>query len=112
MTDFAHNLKRLRAQENVSQEGLAAALDVSKGSVQGWERGDYLPAAETLVRLGRLFPDWSLDYMLGLTSVKAPNRPDAEQTAARAAASQHPISRRKYRPPRSGSPRASQGDPR
>lgn len=113
MADFAERLRALRAAEDLTQGSLAAALDVSIGSVQGWERGANLPEALALIRLGETFPEWSIDYLLGLTSERAPNRPEVEQRAMRAAAASLDISRgRKRRRSRSDGPRSAPGNAR
>lgn len=68
---FRTRIVELRAEEgDLSQEGLARALGVSKGTVQGWESGAALPRGTTLVTLAEKFPRWSVDYLLGLTDVR------------------------------------------
>ncbi|MGD9695241.1 MAG: helix-turn-helix domain-containing protein [Thermoleophilia bacterium] len=71
---FKERLVELRAANGLSQEKLAAALDVSKGAVQGWEGGQNLPQGATLLRIGELY-GWSVDYLLGLTDDPAPRPP-------------------------------------
>jgi transcriptional regulator with XRE-family HTH domain len=52
---FSERLKMLRKERGWSQEGLAARLDVSPGSVGNWEMGPYEPHAKTLTKLAALF---------------------------------------------------------
>lgn len=68
---FQTRIVELRSEEgNLSQEGLARVLGVSKGTVQGWESGTALPRGTTLVILAEKFPGWSVDYLLGLSDVR------------------------------------------
>ncbi len=61
---FAERLKQLRAEKNMTQIDLAAALEVSKGTVAMWETGKRRPNFETLDKLSSLF-DKQVGYILG-----------------------------------------------
>lgn len=61
---FAERLKQLRAEKNMTQIDLAAALEVSKGTIAMWETGKRRPNFETLERLSELF-DKQVGYILG-----------------------------------------------
>lgn len=68
---FRTRIVELRSEEgDLSQEGLARALGVSKGTIQGWESGAALPRGATLLTLAEKFPGWSVDYLLGLTDIR------------------------------------------
>lgn len=113
VTLFAERFRELRAVEDLTQQAMAEALDVAVNSVQGWERGANLPSAAVLERIACLFPDWSVDYLLGLTSRREPNRSDDEQSALRAAAAAASIRRgRRRRRTRSGDARPGRGTER
>ena len=60
---FAENLKRIRKEQNLSQEELAELLDVSRQAVSKWEQGMGYPEVETLLLLsGKL--NISLDALM------------------------------------------------
>ena len=61
---FAERLKQLRRANGYTQVTLAAALEVSSGTVAMWETGKRTPDHETLNRLSELF-DRRIDYILG-----------------------------------------------
>lgn len=65
------NLKRLREQKGISQQKLAELLGVTQQAVGKWEKGKSEPDTETLAKLAKLF-DASVDYLLGLTTIKNP----------------------------------------
>ena len=52
---FEEKLKDLRKRKNLSQEGLANLLGVSKQSVYKWERGVNKPDTENLKKMASLF---------------------------------------------------------
>ena len=61
---FAHRLKELRKEKNLTQVQLAELLGVSKGTVAMWEIGKREPNFETLDALSDIF-DRRIDYILG-----------------------------------------------
>lgn len=58
------NIKRLRHQHNITQEKLAAALNVSSAAVSKWESGDTYPDITMLFPLAYFFKI-SVDDLLG-----------------------------------------------
>lgn len=60
---FSEKLIELRRKAGLSQEELAARLEVSRQAVSKWESGQTLPDLERAVALSRLF-GVSLDYLL------------------------------------------------
>lgn len=61
---FAHRLKELRKEKNMTQVQLAELLGVSKGTVAMWEIGRREPNFKTLYVLSHIF-DRRIDYILG-----------------------------------------------
>ena len=61
--DFHDRLKELRGQSLLMQKELAALLDVSVRTFQGWETGRSEPSLEKLLALADIF-DVSMDYLL------------------------------------------------
>ncbi|MBE6008796.1 MAG: helix-turn-helix transcriptional regulator [Lachnospiraceae bacterium] len=60
---FSEKLIQLRKQSNLSQEGLAEKLNVSRQSISRWEMGSAMPDANNLMLLSKLF-GISTDYLL------------------------------------------------
>jgi len=64
---FAQELKRLRANANISMQNLADAIGLkNKGTVSQFENGITGPASDTLIALSRYF-NISIDSLLGHT---------------------------------------------
>lgn len=61
---IADNIKRLRKAHCMTQEQLAAALDVTTGAVYKWESGQSYPELRLLVEMAALF-ETSVDAILG-----------------------------------------------
>ena len=65
MVDFGNILKKLRAEEGITQQQLATKLGVTKSVVSYYELQARTPSPEILVKLSRIF-HVSADYLLGL----------------------------------------------
>ncbi len=79
---LAEKILGLRKARGMSQEELAAALDVSRQAVSRWESGSALPDASNVLQLSRLF-GITADYLLDDTYGSAPaarSTPQAETT--------------------------------
>lgn len=63
--DFGMRLKELREARQLSQQEVAARLEVGRTTVSGYERNTITPSVEQLVRMAVLY-NTSLDYMMGL----------------------------------------------
>jgi len=61
--NFGEKIYRLRKEKRMSQEELAAQLDVSRQSISKWELGESMPDTENIVQLSRLF-EVSTDFLL------------------------------------------------
>lgn len=64
---FSEGLKTLRISRNLSQQGLAKLVQVSRQQVVGWENGFNLPSCKSLIRLADLF-GISIDALVGRDS--------------------------------------------
>lgn len=53
--NLADNLKRIRKENNLSQEQLAEKLGVSRQSVSKWEQGDSYPEMDKMLQIAKLF---------------------------------------------------------
>jgi len=52
---FQDNLKTLRRNRGITQEELAARLNVVRQTISKWEKGQSVPDAEMLVKLAEIF---------------------------------------------------------
>lgn len=66
---FGENLKKLRKEQNLTQEALADFLGVTFQAVSKWERGDGYPDIATLPIISSFF-GVSLDDLLGVDNVQ------------------------------------------
>ncbi len=73
-----HEIRQLRKNLRLSQEGLANLIDVSRSAVYDWERNAYFPEGENLVRLAKAL-GVSVAYLIGETDDPTP----ADQTAGK-----------------------------
>ena len=65
MVDFGERLKKLRLQENLTQQQLANRLGVTKSVVSYYELQERYPSPDILLKLASVF-HVSTDYLLGL----------------------------------------------
>ena len=65
MVDFGQVLKKLRLEEELTQQQLADRLGVTKSVVSYYELHERTPSPEILVKLAAIF-HVSTDYLLGL----------------------------------------------
>ena len=66
MVDFGNILKKLRAQERMTQQQLADRLGVTKSVVSYYELQERSPSPETLIKLASIF-HVTTDYLLGVS---------------------------------------------
>lgn len=69
---FAERLGKLRDDRKMSQEQLAAALEIDRGTIAKYETKNRIPSYEHLTMFAKYF-DVSTDYLLGISSVKRDN---------------------------------------
>lgn len=65
------NIRDLREDMDYSQEKVAKALGMSQRSYSNYENGKSQWNPEMLIKLSALY-DVSIDYLLGITTVKTP----------------------------------------
>ena len=61
--NLSDNLKRIRKENNLSQEDLAEKLGVSRQSVSKWESGAAYPEMDKVIQLCKMF-DLNIDELL------------------------------------------------
>ena len=64
MVDFSSRLKKLRIQNNITQEQLAKRIGLTKSVISAYETGIRMPSYESLLAISRVFKV-SCDYLLG-----------------------------------------------
>lgn len=60
---FGEKIRRLRTEKRLSQRALARKLNVVLGTIQLYEKGNTIPAADVVGRLARVF-QVSTDYLI------------------------------------------------
>ena len=65
MVDFGVKLKKLRQQENLTQQQLADRLGVTKSVISYYELQERYPSPEVLIKLASIF-HVSTDYLLDI----------------------------------------------
>ncbi|MDD6646612.1 MAG: DUF3955 domain-containing protein [Firmicutes bacterium] len=61
--NFKEQIRKIRSDNNLTQEQLAAVLNVSRQTVSSWETGRNLPDLEMVVTIAKQF-DLSLDHLI------------------------------------------------
>ena len=79
---FGEKLQKLRKEAGMSQEELAARLDVSRQAVTKWETGTSRPSIENLQSLSRLY-NVQLEYLLDESEDELPAPAPAAPVAER-----------------------------
>ena len=72
---FQDNLKTLRKNKGITQEELAARLNVVRQTISKWEKGQLGPDAEMLVKLAEIF-EVPVSQLLG-SRIEPDSQPDA-----------------------------------
>ena len=72
---FGENLKTLRRNKGITQEELAARLNVVRQTISKWEKGQSVPDAEMLVKLAEIF-EVPVSQLLG-ARIEPGAQPDA-----------------------------------
>lgn len=72
MSGIGTRIKELRKRHDISQEELAAKINVSRGNVGDWERGRAKPGAEALIALSSYF-SVSIDWILNGQEFQSPH---------------------------------------
>ena len=66
---FCDKLQKLRKENNITQEGLADKLNVSRQAVSKWESGTGYPDTEKLIMLSKIL-NVSLDELVNDSEIK------------------------------------------
>lgn len=71
---FGRRLKKLREENNLTQEELGKKVNLVKSNISMYEKGIRIPNADILEQFSKLF-NVSIDYLLGKTEVKKQDKP-------------------------------------
>lgn len=69
MTKVSKNIKKLRAERNLTQEDIAKELFVTRQTVSSWESGRTQPDIETLAKLSEIFSVSTEEIIYGKTKL-------------------------------------------
>lgn len=68
---MGNTIRQLREEKNMTQIRLSIELEVTQETVSAYETGRHYPSATSLMKMSKLF-DASVDYILGLSTVRQP----------------------------------------
>ena len=75
--NFKDNLKKLRKDNNLSQEDLAEKLNVSRQSVSKWEQGLAYPEMDKVLQICKMF-DLNIDELLNQNVKEVKNNKESK----------------------------------
>lgn len=68
---FGNILKKLRQDNNLTQDELAKKIDTSRSNIANYENGKNMPSVDILEKIAKLF-DCTTDYLLGKSDIRNP----------------------------------------
>ena len=71
--NFGDILKKIRQDNNLTQEELAKKIDTSRSNIANYENNKNMPSIEILDKLSKLF-NCSTDYLLGKSDIRNPEK--------------------------------------
>lgn len=72
---FGNNLKKIRQENEMTQEELAKKINTSRSNIANYENDKNMPSIEILNKLSEIF-NCSIDYLLGKSDVRNPEKID------------------------------------
>ena len=70
---FGTILKKLRQDNNLTQDELAKKIDTSRSNIANYENDKNMPSVDMLEKLSKLF-DCTTDYLLGKSDIRNPEK--------------------------------------
>lgn len=67
--DFGNILKKIRQDNNLTQEELAKKIDTSRSNIANYENNKNMPSIDILNKLSKIF-NVSTDYLLGKSDIR------------------------------------------
>lgn len=71
--DFGNILKKIRQENNLTQDELAKKINTSRSNIANYENNKNKPSIEVLNKLSEIF-DCSIDYLLGKSDERNPEK--------------------------------------
>ncbi len=68
---FGNILKKIRQDNNMTQDELAKRIDTSRSNIANYENGKNMPSVDILEKIAKLF-DCTIDYLLGKSDIHNP----------------------------------------
>ena len=75
---FGTILKKLRQDNNLTQDELAKKIDTSRSSIANYENDKNMPSVDILEKLAKLF-NCTTDYLLGKSDIRNPENKDLDK---------------------------------
>lgn len=72
---FGTNIKKIRQDNNLTQEELAKRINTSRSNIANYENDKNMPSIDILEKLSEIF-NCSIDYLLGKSDIKNPDLKD------------------------------------
>lgn len=72
---FGTNLKKIRQDNDLTQEELAKKINTSRSNIANYENDKNMPSIDILEKLSEIL-NCSIDYLLGKSDIKKPNLKD------------------------------------
>lgn len=69
--NFGNILKKIRQDNNLTQEELAKKIDTSRSNIANYENNKNMPSVDILDKLSKMF-NVSIDYLLGKSDIRNP----------------------------------------
>lgn len=66
---IGNRLKLLRTEKKLSQEDISNILNVTRQAYSSWERGEFEPSLETIIKLADFY-NVTVDYLVERTNVR------------------------------------------
>jgi len=76
MIKFSDRLKQLRKEKEMSQEELGKIFGTGKAAICNYEKNVRIPPADKIAEYANYF-NVSIDYILGKSETRNPEKPDA-----------------------------------
>lgn len=73
--NFGNILKKIRQDNNLTQEELAKKIDTSRSNIANYENNKNMPSVDILDKLSKMF-NVSIDYLLGKSDIRNPEEID------------------------------------
>lgn len=72
---FGNNLKKIRQENEMTQEELAKKINTSRSNIANYENDKNMPSIEILNKLSEIL-NCSTDYLLGKSNIRNPEKKD------------------------------------